>query len=633
MRSSARTYFQFLRRRRQEYFCRTVVAPLSQRRGLVFVDDGCGLSLAPSDDHRQMNSYQAFFSIGKCTKIKGDGIGYKCQGSKLCFASRKFSLITRCAGESNWRYISIENPKSLLKHDFGISPSETETPWSLLRERILDNADTRTNSLLREFDEEFFRHYLATGLMIILEDFDVDDYNKFFSTQSENNSYLYNYIRFYTAHGDVRRLGDKKMGFKPTSVKTVMATISPRIKTPPTLNLWMTANGNARFEAVPSGWPYLSLPHGGEKSPIEVSQLVNARFGARYATTFKFEDHYYNIILALDGKRRALDEWEALGRQGKARSGISFANQRGVLLACEGVRVGAFDRLFDNAVLGEWAVLQDGRDGFVFIIDGSFDLVTNRNACAQNSLTLLNNANYLAHVKEFLEKTEREGGKFADFVARLRREGSNAKLEISVARHEELKRLMSEREQFQVTDLPALANKWLVAPLVGEEHFVGALYVMFAHLVPPENPMAKYWPRPLTFSCQGIDSFAVGDEKKWLHRDFLQCLEYKFHLSTREEFNHPLYLVDQIVCWEFDSVRARQSIRDSYGHLATIDEALVQLDQCFGFVLRDVRREDGSQDLNKEIIVVGLKALLTATFPHTKWRLPPPPPPSPSPTS
>ena len=63
------------------------IIPLYQRKGLLFFDDGCGLSIDEKDNLKEVLPYVAFFSIGKGTKTQGEQIGYKCQGSKLCFAS------------------------------------------------------------------------------------------------------------------------------------------------------------------------------------------------------------------------------------------------------------------------------------------------------------------------------------------------------------------------------------------------------------------------------------------------------------------------------------------------------------------------------------------------------------------
>lgn len=66
--------------------------PIKDRQGLMFLDDGTGL-----DDQVAINGitpWEAFFSIGKSTKKQGDSIGYKCQGSKLCFACARILVAT-----------------------------------------------------------------------------------------------------------------------------------------------------------------------------------------------------------------------------------------------------------------------------------------------------------------------------------------------------------------------------------------------------------------------------------------------------------------------------------------------------------------------------------------------------------
>jgi len=88
------------------------IHPLLQYQGFIFFDNGIGIS--ETEEINGITPYKAFFSIGKSTKIFGESIGYKCQGSKLCFAANKFTLITRCQAEKFWRSLSIDNPKSNL---------------------------------------------------------------------------------------------------------------------------------------------------------------------------------------------------------------------------------------------------------------------------------------------------------------------------------------------------------------------------------------------------------------------------------------------------------------------------------------------------------------------------------------
>lgn len=66
-------------------------APLKGK--VIFLDDGEGLSM---HDQNGISALESFFSIGKSTKLNGgESIGYKCQGSKLCFASKAVTVITK----------------------------------------------------------------------------------------------------------------------------------------------------------------------------------------------------------------------------------------------------------------------------------------------------------------------------------------------------------------------------------------------------------------------------------------------------------------------------------------------------------------------------------------------------------
>jgi hypothetical protein len=104
------------------------VYALPDRRGVVFFDNGVGLSRDEADSKNDILPYVAFFSIGKGTKTRGGGIGYKCQGSKLCFASKRFSVITRTARDSKWLVKTIDNPKQNLKESLDLSPTAVAQP-------------------------------------------------------------------------------------------------------------------------------------------------------------------------------------------------------------------------------------------------------------------------------------------------------------------------------------------------------------------------------------------------------------------------------------------------------------------------------------------------------------------------
>ncbi|MFM6136957.1 MAG: hypothetical protein ACKPCP_22885 [Sphaerospermopsis kisseleviana] len=93
---------------------------------------------------------------------------------------------------------------------------------------------------------------------------------------------------------------------------------------------------------------------------------------------------------------------------------------------------------------------------------------------------------------------------------------------------------------------------------------------MFAHLVPLSSPYADMWLRPRTFSSMGIDSIAVNIEENTLGEKVHKALEYKYIFSPSDEFNHPLNLTDQIVCWDIPTGDEGDKVIDSYNFFGEI---------------------------------------------------------------
>lgn len=592
------------------------IFPLIQRRGLAFFDNGVGLSVNEKDRRNNVLPYVAFFSIGRGTKNSGEQIGYKCQGSKLCFASRRFSVITRCQGEGPWRWKTIENPKQSLDLDYDLTPATTETPWVVLREQILIAPDERTKAILDALSEDFFRVPGRTGTLLIIEDFETDDYNHYFSVADPDSNYLYNYLRFYTAHGDVRRIAAKEHGFRASDVKAVRSVLRPESRCD--LKLWLVEKHLAagRLTSIPQGWPYLSPPQERPESPAEVHQLRNGRFFARHATVFKYADRYYSLILAVDGNRRAHERYEALGRRGSARCGLRLSDQRGVILASNGIPVCPYPALLDEPLLKDWSILQEGAEHYVLFIEGLFELVTNRDALAPSSLAVLRDQSFLEQVRTFLQQVRqsKEGEVLAQLLERLNRETTRHREDQYIENNSRLRAELPQRESFLIQDVPAIAGKRFFSPVQGEEHFVGALYTLFAHLCPARHPLRECWARPITFHGLGIDAIAVGDEERPLANGNLLSLEYKFQFRPDDEFNHPLNITDRIVCWDARLPEPGTVVSDSYKYDATVKEIITFEGRTLGFVLNDVRHRHDLMHLSHEVTVLCLRELLQATF-------------------
>lgn len=592
-----------------------LVMPFLQKKGLIFFDNGVGLSESLNDQKSGVVPYVAFFSIGKTTKIKGTGIGYKCQGSKLCFASSRVTVITRCKGESEWRMKQIDNPKQVLNEKYDLTPERVAEPWNVLTERVVSEPDERSMALLGNLSKEFFEKDFQSGTLIAVEGFDVQDYGKYFSVGSTESSYLYNYLRFFTAHGDVRHLPDANSGF--TSVDSTSVTTNRKSK-PANLRILMDPTSETwKLETVPHGFPYLPVTADDEKtaSPSQVNRLRDGRFCARFATVFDHEGQKFSLIIAVDGKRRTLDGYKQLGRQKWAGCGIPLSSQRGVFLTSHGVRVSPYNEVFREDALADFDVLADDTAHYLMFIDGPFELVTNRNSPAPESLRLLKEPGFLDKVKAFLNDvtTKRPRGTvFRELVERLGQERTHEREEQYHKIMAKVKDSLPARSQFQLLDVEGVGDKWFIEPAVGEENMVGALYTLFAHLVPKSSPAIGYWSRPLTFSAYGIDAISCTDEKNL--KDSLQYMEYKHTFSADIEFNHPFSITNEIVCWDYADPVLGTTVEDSYDYVARIKGVLTYSGKPVGFTLSDIRLKSGLQSIGHEIRVLSLKRLLDLTF-------------------
>jgi len=163
------------------------IYPLLQYDGFIFIDNGTGIS--SEEEVNGVTPMDAFFSIGLSTKTLGNSIGYKCQGSKLCFASQKFALITRCQedNESCWRSVIIDNPKDTLDSEqHNITDQDDTKPWLTLR-KLLPQPDARTVAIIQHLDETYFKSNLKTGTIIIVIGLEVDNFSSYYGTDKEYN--------------------------------------------------------------------------------------------------------------------------------------------------------------------------------------------------------------------------------------------------------------------------------------------------------------------------------------------------------------------------------------------------------------------------------------------------------------
>jgi Histidine kinase-, DNA gyrase B-, and HSP90-like ATPase len=603
------------------------IYPLLQHQGFIFFDNGIGLS--EIEETNGITPYRAFFSIGKSTKTPGDAIGYKCQGSKLCFASKKFTLITRCDGEDYWRLISIDNPKDNLNPRYNIQSTSEDKPWAILRE-LLPRFNKQTGTILEHLSEEFFIKNFSSGAMIIVQGLEIEKFAEYYNSEEDCTtkwSYLKNYIRFNTRHGDMRILQPSKTGFP--SAKTESFKQLPGYNDECKLYLWTKGiyKKTDTLVEIEAGYPYLEKLNDSDiesllvKTPAEVSSLNSGRFYARGSTTFQFDGISYCLALAIDGHRRALEKYEELDRRGKTKSGIRLTDQRGVFICSEGVKICRYNEIFEHSKLADYAVLgtSSGLSHYILMINGSFDVVTNRNSLTESALRILNNDSFIERIKQFFDSAKNKTKVFSELIDRLNKDNQDVKIESYTKKLDMLKNSIQERNRFIVKDIDQLCNKHFVAPLIGEEHWVGALYTMFAHLVSSQSEYAHFWLCPRTFSGTGIDSIAVNIDEKSLAANVHKGLEYKYAFSSNDEFNHPLIVPAQIICWDLPTGKEGEKVSDSYNYFGDIHctEELHGL----GYEIINIQSRDGEYHGGK-VKVISLKNLLDKTF-DCEWVTPP----------
>ena len=604
---------------------RIEIYPLLQYQGFIFFDNGIGLS--ETEEVKGITPYRAFFSIGKSTKIQGDFIGYKCQGSKLCFASKKFALITRCSNEDNWRSISIDNPKDNLSPQYNIQSNIDNHPWQTLQ-NLFSIPKRQSTNIINNLNEDFFHKRFTTGTMIIVQGLEVERFSTYYNSEEDGItkwSYLKHYIRFNTRHGDMRILRYSETDFPANKAKVFEKCSGYNDQFE--LYLW-TENAHKKKEwlqKIEAGYPYLHKPNDLIKSssPVEVSHLNHGRFSARSAATFVFEGITYCLALAIDGNRRCHDKYEELDRRGKKNSGIRLTDQRGLFICSEGIKICRYNEIFEHSKLADYAVLgmSNAQSHYIFMLNGSFDVVTNRNSLTETALRILNDDSFVEKLKMFFDAAKANIQVFRELIDRLNKDNREVKLDGYTKKLDTLKQSIKDRPRFKVNDIEQLKERWLVEPVIGEEYSVGTLYTMFAHLVPLSSPYADMWLRPRTFSSMGIDSIAVNIEENTLGEKVHKAVEYKYIFSASDNFNHPLNLTEQIVCWDMPSGQEGDSVKDSYNFFGTV--SYTQELNEIGYQIVNIYNREDEPYLGK-VKVISLKKLLDKTF-NCEWVTPPRP--------
>ncbi len=248
-------------------------------------------------------------------------------------------------------------------------------------------------------------------------------------------------------------------------------------------------------------------------------------------------------------------------------------------------------------------------------------MVKNRNSLTDASRQILKDNSFLEHIKKFLDEAQRQVVVFRELIARLNKENQEAKLEAYTQKLDKLKQGIQNRTRFKVNNIEQLKDKLIVQPEISEEHWVGALYTMFSHLVTVDLPYAKLWVRPRTFCGVGLDSIAVPLEENSLGEKVHTGLEYKYNFSPSptDEYNHPFIVTNFIVCWDMPIPEEREKIQDAYDYFGTV--SLTEELNDIGYEIVDIQSQTGEIH-NQKIKVISLKKLLDKTF-DCKWTTPP----------
>ena len=579
-----------------------IYVPLKDRQGFLFLDYGTGI-----DDKTKINGitpWEAFFSIGKSTKKQGETIGYKCQGSKLCFACARILVATTSdKNRGEWKYKTIDNPRANLDTNFDITPIASNNINDILDSFII--APTSDTAMAISYIKSAIEDpELSPSITFVLIDhLKTEAYLKHFTFgPSSNESYVQNYIQFYTRHGDVRHLTTAQ-GFTASQRQQVTSGLKAAD---------FTLFADEHTSKIPFGYPYLEKgnPDPSLKGPAQIARLRDGRFFSRSAKKFSVGPNKFSIILAIDGNRRAHDEYPNLGRKGQGKSGIRLSDQRGVFISVKGIKICKYPDILTR--IDGYEVLSEGdaASHYSLIIDGDFDLVTNRSALSKRAYDTLTDPNFMSEIKKFLDTQFTTDYTFAELLSRLRRESSENLLNEQIEMLELAKFNIKSRERIRITDSTKEKHLFL-SPQPGEEYLVGVMYSQLSALKGKNKELEKYWRRIITFSTQGIDSLGLRDEHAThpLHEKNICSIEYKYEFNNFGPFNHALAVVDFIVAWDVN-VDEEKSVRDTFTCFGNVRKIP---GNSFEWEIFDIENTDGGTYENR-ITVINLRELISSSF-------------------
>lgn len=319
----------------------------------------------------------------------------------------------------------------------------------------------------------------------------------------------------------------------------------------------------------------------------------------------------------IDGYRRVLDKYKTLDRQGTngTRSGIKLASQRGLFISVNGVKICKYEGIFSTRQFMDYAVLEENSNYYSIIIEGNFNLVTNRNSLTEKIL----DASVLDELKIFLDDRKANDAVFSELLSKLKEDRNETDLKKQEDILEKTRNALKARECFFVTDNHK-KDQLFLSPQPGEEYLVGVLYAALFYLLPLNSPYQACWKRIITFSTQGIDSFGLDNNNQPFLNSKILAIEYKYSFSNNDIFNHALLCADYIVAWEVNVVDSNKDVQDDFTCYGKIKRAQKE-DEHHEWEIYAI--EGGKNNAGHVVRVINLKKLIEKTFKSQFYPSPP----------
>jgi hypothetical protein len=280
-----------------------------------------------------------------------------------------------------------------------------------------------------------------------------------------------------------------------------------------------------------------------------------------------------------------------------------------------GIKVCRYNEIFQRPELEKYSILGDSESSshYLLIIDGPFDLVTNRNTVSKSAAGIFEDNGFINEIKKFLDDAMHNEKTFYELVGRLNREQREAKLNQQIEILDNTKNNLQHRERFRIPT--SIGEELYVSPLPGEEYLVGVLYASLRDKIPIGNNYEEYWRKIFTFSTLGIDSIG-SKEPTSIAQNNLISVEYKYEFSNSGPFNHALCIVDLIVAWNV-KLNAGDTIFDDYNCFGVIRIKEEGIYEIFG-----IEDNNGSTFQGHTVTVINLKNLIKKTWPTISFRTP-----------